>query len=57
MRIGEVDEFIKGLSVEEATQAIRLFLDYAVEKELVIPEERQGLEEETLQHWREWRQE
>ncbi|MBT9162706.1 MAG: hypothetical protein AAGB97_02870 [Dehalococcoidia bacterium] len=61
MRIGEVEEFIKGLSVEEATELIRKLLDYALERglvtPLVTPEERQELEEEMLQHWLEWRQE
>lgn len=57
MRIGEVEEFIKGLSVEEATELIRKLLDYALERGLLIPEERQELEEEMMQHWRDWRQE
>ncbi|MCL0090164.1 hypothetical protein M1O19_03385 [Dehalococcoidia bacterium] len=57
MRIGEVEEFIKGLSVEEATELMRKLLDYALERGLLIPEERQGLEEEMMQHWRDWRQE
>ena len=35
MRIGEVEEFIKGLSVEEATE-IRKLLDYALERGLLI---------------------
>ena len=57
MRIGEVEEFIKGLSVEEVTELMRMVLDYALEQGLIAPQERQELEEEILQHWREWGQE
>ncbi|MCL0065976.1 hypothetical protein M1N79_03770 [Dehalococcoidia bacterium] len=55
MRIGEVEEFGKGLTPDKMTQVIRVFFDYAVEQGLVMPEEREGLEEEMLQEWLEWR--
>ena len=57
MRIGEVEEFIKGLNVEEATELMRKLLNYALERGLVTPDERQELEEEMIEHWLERRQE
>ncbi|MCL0059890.1 hypothetical protein M1O20_05360 [Dehalococcoidia bacterium] len=57
MRIGEVEEFIKGLNVEEATELMRMVIDYALEQGLVAPQEQQELEEKMLQEWLERRQE